>query len=243
MCGLVQTMKLYIVTGCAVFEPSALKVLRYLRRQDSSRTSDEIARDTGESLRFVTQALAKLARQKVVEKDCGGYRFGREQLAEALHKDLADVCTLVSRGSQMELLVRGLLCAPPQPCFMRLEAVVSILTAEGYSQEKITGFIDDEIKRGYVQKAGLLFFLDRAHSIPTYVPQEYISPLSWVDMEVYHEWDRVGGEAPSAREEFLRGNYSRELASAGREYLDKEKAYIKEKLREEAMRNWFFWWV
>ncbi len=226
-----------------MFEPSPLKILRYLSRHDTPRTRAEIARDTGESLHFVTQAVVKLAKKKVIEEVNGGYCFGRKPQAEAFYKKLVDVCTLVSRGSQMELLVRGLICAPPQPCFARLEAVISIMASEGYSQEEITGFIDEEVKRGYVKKVGLLFFLDRAHCIPTYVPQEYISPLSWVDMEIYHEWDHVGAQGPSAREEFLQGNYSREVANAGREYLNTEKAYIREKLREEAMRNWFFWWI
>lgn len=226
-----------------MFEPSPLKILRYLRTHDTPRPADEIARDTGEHLRFVTQALRKLTEEKVIEEKNGGYCLGGKPQAEAFYEKLAEVCTLVSRGSQMELLVRGLICAPPQRCFVRLGGVISILASEGYSKEEVAAFIDEEAKRGYVEKVGLLFFLDRAHCIPTYVPQEYISPLSWVDMEIYHQADHLGGEGPSDREEFLMGHYSREVASAGKEYLDTEKAYIKEKLREEAMRNWFFWWI
>jgi hypothetical protein len=181
----------------------------------------------------------------VVTEENGKYQYDRNPESETFFGKLLEVCSLVDRGTQMELLVRGLVCSPPQPCLMRLSALMDILRLEGFSEEEVALFLKEETKRGYIKRIQLVFFMGRAHPMPTYVPQEYIGPLSWVDMETYHHVGNYATdgdtESPSAHEDYLLGRYSQELASQAKEYLDTEKAYIKEKLREEAMRHWFFW--
>lgn len=230
-----------------MFEPSSLKILKYLRGYRLPRGRNEIIQATGEAPEYVGKALARLTTEKIVREENGGYRYVGEERSETVFVKLTEVCAIVSRGAQLELLTRGLLCATPQPCLVRLSAVTSILASEGYSHEETVGFVQEEIKKGYIKKVKLLFYLRRHNSLPTYVPQEYISPLSWVDMDSYHQVGHYIGEDgpgyPSAHEEYLLGDYQREMANPAKEYLDTEKSYIKEKLREEAMRNWFFWLV
>ncbi|MBI4332564.1 MAG: hypothetical protein HY673_14935 [Chloroflexi bacterium] len=230
-----------------MFEPSSLKVLRYLRGYRLPRTRNDIIQGTGETPDYVTRALSRLAAEKIVTEENGGYLFAPGPESDIIFVKLADVCAIVSRGTQLELMVRGLLCATPQPCLVRISAVTGILASEGFSNEETMGFVQEEIRKGHVKKIKLLFYLRRQNTLPTYVPQEYVSPLSWVDMESYHQVGHYVGEDdpgyPSAHEEYLLGDYPREMANPAKEYLDTEKAYIKEKLREEAMRNWFFWLV
>ena len=230
-----------------MFEPASVKVLKYLRSDRVPRTKSEIVRATGETSEFVVKTLDKLAEERIVVEDAGGFRYAGEPKNEAVYTNLLQVCDLVTRGQQLELLVRALICATPQPCLVRLSAVVSILAGEGYSAEETMEFVGEEIKRGYVKKTKLLFFLRRHNTLPTYVPQEYISPISCGDNDSYHQVGHYVGEDdpgyPSAHEDYLLGDYPREVASPAREFLDTEKSHIKDKLREEAMRNWFFWLV
>ncbi len=233
--------------GACMFEPSSLKILRYLRSYRLPRSEAEIVQATGETPEFVEKALDKLSAQKIVVMEPGGYRYAGEARSDALYGKLGEVCALVSRGAELELLTRGLICATPQPCLIRLSAVLTILAGEGYNNDEVMDFIAEEIKKGNVKKIKLLFYLRRQSSLPTYVPQEYINPLSWVDTDSYHQVGHYVGEDdpgfPSAHEEYLLGDYPREMASPAKEFLDTEKTYIKDKLREEAMRNWFFWLV
>lgn len=230
-----------------MFEPSSLKILRYLRSYQLPRTESEIIQATGEAPEYVEKALGKLAAEKMVMVEKGGYRYAGEPRNDRLCGQLTEVYTLVGRGLELELLARGLICATPQPCLVRFSALLSIMAGEGYAGDVVTRFVAEEIKKGYVKKIKLLFYLRRQSSLPTYVPQEYINPLSWVDSESYHQVGHYVGEDdpgfPSAHEEYLLGDYPREMSSPAKEFLDTEKGHIKERLREEAMRNWFFWLV
>ncbi len=230
-----------------MFEPSVQKILQYLQAYPGVQTTAEIIQATGEKPEHVGKALTKLVQEKMVIGRQGKYRYAGKRESDTLLCDLMDVCVLVNRCSQMELLARSLLCSTPQPSLIRVAAVLDILTTEGYSSEEAAGFIDEEIQRGYVKKIRLLFWGRRIHSMPTYVPQDYISPLSWVDVDSYHHVGHhskeEGQDVPSVKEDYMIGNYSREMANQAREYLETEKPYIKEKLSEEAMRDWYFWLI
>ncbi|MDP2718754.1 MAG: hypothetical protein U1D67_10065 [Dehalococcoidia bacterium] len=228
-----------------MFQPSTIKILKYLRSYNSPKTLSEIITATEESREHVEKALAKLVKEKMVRRRAGSFSFDGKQQRETLYGRMVEVCVLVTRSAQMELLIRGLMCATPQPCLIRLSAMTDIITAEGYYPVDSNGFIEEEIQKGRIKKIKLLFFGRKHQSLPTYVPQEYVTPLSWVDMDQYQlvgqQYMAENKGLPTAQEEYLSGNYPPELYNPAKEYLDRERPYIKDRLREEAMRNWFFW--
>ena len=138
-------------------------------------------------------------------------------------------------------MLRGLLCQPTRRYLLRLDTLLEVFEKEGFSKEEVNRRLDEESDNGYLKKVKLIFIVKESFPPPTYIPlyyRSYLREVNPVEQKELKEYCAKSGI--SFREvEYLTGNYPAELAEPAVQYLDKEKGYIKDWLREEAFHKWY----
>lgn len=108
------------------------------------------------------------------------------------------------------------------------------LEEEGFTREELASFIEGEIQNGYVRKIRTLYLEVQPFLIPffRYHPRfRLVEPGEF--NRIKEDYKRAGLEL---REEvYLTANYPPELARPAKEYLNRERPEIKERIFEQEM--------
>lgn len=221
--------------------PTAVKVLKYLMDTPGPSPYHDIIRVTQEGQAFIDRALTELLARGLVRKRAKNrYCYSATTEADEFCRKLFTLYEKVMARPQKELLVRGLFSQPGPRYLWRVSKVLQVLEAEGFNREDASRFLDQEISRGYINRIRIVFVARIPFTAPPFIPYYYMSDFRNVDAEEYEQLkERCHNLGLSMGEEhYLAGAYPHELAQPAIQYVEREKRQIRDKLREEAFREW-----
>lgn len=219
-----------------MFTPAITKVLKYLRENPTKKTKEQISSIIGEKQEYVNRALDKLVAIKVVAEEEGFYWYTFTLYSEDFSTKMLEVYDRVGKRPVKELLIRGLICQIPSHYLFHAETLLEILEKEGLDRKELEEFLEREIEDGYLKKIRIIY-LGMGHlSLPLYIPSYYITHLRIVEWERYEGLKHKGAE--SYEEDYLMGQYPPELAEPAKEYIERERKDVKDKLKKEIFSTW-----
>ncbi len=221
--------------------PTIVEILRYLRSNATPHTYEDIISQTSGSQGRVEQALTKLVTSGMVRAKGKLYQYIPTPEAEELCQKLFDLYERVVQKSRLELLLRGILSQSAQRYFFKMDTLREMLEREGFASQEVSQLLKEEIRKGHIRHLKLVFVTKLPFSAPIYVPLAYIShfgPVRSQEYEALKEYSQIKG-LDFIEEDYLQADYPPELAQPGQEYLKKEAGRILEKLREEALLQWY----
>lgn len=249
--------------------PALVKVLKYLRENPGWNDFHDVIIATGESQTRAEKALGKLTASGIIENDGGRSRYVPTAKAEDFSLKFLGLYGKLIAEPQMELMMRGFLCAIGQPAaYLRLTRLLEVLEKEGFKREEVISFIEREMGRRRIEKLHIIFTVNGpgsagaiAYQCPTsnskwlrvipiprvpYPPPLAISTYymsSSRDVSVAEvarmREEYLSSKTAGAEEEYVLGVYPSELSEPAMKYLSHEKEKILRALKEEAFQQWF----
>lgn len=225
-----------------MFEPTALKVLGFLREHPQGADAPALEKKLGVNNRYLRKALEKLLQGHLVVEEGGCYKpvSGLDEFSQKYIK----LYQKLNRDRECQLIVRGLLSGVArQGYLLRLESLLFLLEEEGFNREEIKEFLRTEMKKGYLTQVKVCFRGEGyLLTCPAFIPLSYVY-YSHRDgfgdyTELRERWRRQG--LVLREDEYLMAEYPQELAAPARQYLDEERQEIKERLRREALHHSVF---
>lgn len=215
--------------------PVPVKVLEYLKCR-KGLCEKEIADALKESQESVGKVLNKFVERDVLVKEGGTYKLG-PKFELVLEKTLRTY-EKVGRKPERGKIIRGFLSLIPRYYLVSLCLLLRIVHEEGFEEEEIEDFLNDEAKRGLVRRIKVL----SNRELPSILPYRYY----W-RMKVFytHEYGRLK-KAWKLRgleiyeRDFLAVRYPAGLINSTKEYLRGKEEFI-EKVKRELPDPYLFW--
>jgi len=221
--------------------PTAVKVLKYLMSVSAPSTHSNITRAVREGQTLVDRALDELiARGLIDECEEGYYQYRAIPEADELCQKLFALYDRVSTRLEKELLARGLLSQPGPRYLWQLNKLLEVLEREGFTREDVVPFLDQETKRGYIQRIKIIFVARIPFTAPPFIPYYYISDFRNIDPNEYEQLEQQchNSGLSMSEEYYIAGAYPPELSQPAIQYVEKEKRQVRDMLREEAFQQW-----
>lgn len=221
--------------------PTAVKVLKYLRDLSAPSPHSNITRAVREGQTLVNRALTELVARGLIDR-CGEdyYQYRATPEADELCQKLFALYDKVSTRPQKQLLARGLLSQPGPRYLWQMNKLLEVLDREGFTREEAVPFLDEEAKKGFIQRIKIIFVARSPFTIPPFIPYYYISDFRNIDPSEYEQLKqqcRNSGLSMS-EEYYIAGAYPPELSQPAIQYVEKEKHQVRDMLRDEAFQQW-----
>ncbi|MFC2007343.1 hypothetical protein ACFLVB_01950 [Chloroflexota bacterium] len=221
--------------------PTIVRILRYLREGTVHSTYSDIINNAVEGQASAGKALEKLTADGIIDKTGQRYSYHATTENDDFCNKLFALYERVVKRPQVEVMIRGLLCQPARRYLLRLDIFLEVFAKEGFSIEEVNRCLDEESASGYLKKVKLIFVVRESFPPPTYMPlyyRSYLREVNPVEQEELKEYCSKM-DITFSEVEYVTGDYPAELAEPAVQYLDKEKGYIKDWLKEEAFHKWY----
>ena len=225
-------------------ETALLKSLKLLRDTAQSLTERDIADRTKEEQIYVAKALKNLRERKVVVKNGEFYSYQKTQVNEKFSEGILAVYDKISKKSQVESLIIGLLStATYYRHLLGRSTLLRVLGKEGFDSDQINIFLEQELKQGRIIKLKLAIETEKQNlpPVPPAIPRYNTSQLPQTNKDEYERLKKswIDKGYSIQEEEYLIANFPPHMADSAREYLDKELPQIKQKVRDESIKWWY----
>ena len=219
--------------------PAIVKILKYLRKSTAPRTYADIISVVDEGQVYVDGALKKLTAEGIINDKGQHYFYNATAKAEGFCNKLFSLYDTVTRRPQMELLVRGLLCQPISHNLMKLDTLLEVLGKEGFAAGEVNRFVEEESSKGYLKRVKLVFITRESFSPPQFIPPHRLPYLREVSSDEQEQLKEYCNKLDLSlnKVDYVMGSYPAELAEPAIQFLEKDKSYIREKLREDAFQQ------
>lgn len=226
-----------------MMETALLRSLRLLRDSSEPLAEGEIAERIKEHHVYVGRALERLVHSKVVEKDGESYRYLRTPVNERLAERMFAVYDRIGRRSEGQLVTVGLLAAATQYRYLlRRNALLEVMEAEGFDPVQVNDFLERQVRAGRIGgiRVVLMNRTEARFPAPPAVSLHHVCHLR-VEVNEYEEvkqrWHDEGFFIQE--EDYLVAGFPPNVADSARQYLQKERAQIAQKIREKAFEWWY----
>jgi len=224
--------------------PSIPRILEILLESDEGKDESALLKSVGEAS-HATKAVAVLLEHGMIERRKGRLRICQGNAISGRINQIVSFYRDIQKTTRKELMCRGILNATYYKCLIHFETFLEMMENEGFDRNETMKTLDAEVRQGYVQHLKIVY---RSHSglkhkffpfIPLYYYPHFII------MDANHTGpmrSRLEGAGISlAEEEYLLGNYPKELSTQAREYIQREKNHIKDRIKGEAFDVWWYY--
>ena len=225
-----------------MFTPTILNLLEYLRNSQAERTGEELSSIINESPKYVNKALERLVAMDMVTKEGGAFLYKATPRSEGLLVQLREVYEAVAKKPEKELLIRGIICHIPPQYLFHFDTLVRMLEGEGIGGEEAKEFLGEEMERGYLKKVRIIYMGIDPYPAPLYIPPfyyYYLCHLGIIDKEKYQQLKEKYKDYELQEEDYLICQYPPELANPAKEYIRRERAEIRDRLRQKGLLSWW----
>jgi hypothetical protein len=224
--------------------PAIPRILEMLLECEEGREEFPLLQALGDEA-HATKAVDILLRHGIIAREKGRIRICRgEQVARKVEL-IVNFYGDVQRAARKNLVFRGILNVTYYKCLVHLGTFVEMMEHEGFSKGETIRTVDEEVREGYVQHLKIVY---RARSglkhkffpfIPLYYYPHFIVMNADNMQPLRSRFENTG--VALTEEDYLLGNYPKELAAQARDYILKEKHHIKEKIKNEAFDVWWYY--
>lgn len=151
----------------------------------------------------------------------------------------------VNRVERRKLLFRGILNTAQYPCLVHFGTFIGLMEAEGFARADVQGMADTDGSEGLVERIAITYRERRGQVkrtfpfIPLHYYPHFLSMKTDSPETTKERLARAG--IIMTEEEYLLGHYPKEMADQAREYMDREKGHIRERIKNEAFDIWWYY--
>ncbi len=225
--------------------PSIPRMLEMLLECEEGRDEQALLRALGEEAPYAARAVDILLEHSVIAREKGRLRICCDSKAAQRVHQIVDFYRNIQRATRKELTFRGILNATYYKCLVHFGTFTEMMEHEGFDKEETGRTLNGEVEQGYVQRLKIVYRSRSGlkHKFFPFIPLYYYPHFVVLDAdkaEPFRARFENSGVA-LAEEDYLLGNYPKELAAQAREYILKEKNHIKDKIKDEAFDVWWYY--
>ena len=194
---------------------------------------------------YTEQAIDTLRTQGIIEEEDGLLRIVEGEENARRIEGIIRFYARVDTAARRRLLFRGILNSAQYACLVHLATLKGLMETEGIDGEETEGLIEKEASLGFVERLPIIYRTREGlpHKsfpfIPVYYYPHFIA-MKTDNAEHLRERLRRAGVV-MIEEEYVLGHYPKQVAAQAREYVQKEKEYIREKIKDEAFDVWWYY--
>jgi hypothetical protein len=224
--------------------PAVPRVLRLLMDKEGEDRHASIVEALPDKARTVA-AIEALEAQGIIRRQDGFLKVVRTEEATRRIDAIILFYENVNRVERKKLLFRGILNTAQYACLIHFGTCVGLMESEGFVLADVEGMIDKDSEEGFVERIKIVY---RARDglphksfpfIPLYYYPHFISMKS-EDTEHLKARLRHAG-ITMTEEEYLLGHYPKEIANQAREYINREKEHIRDRIKNEVFDIWWYY--
>lgn len=228
-----------------IYTPAIPMILRSLMETPEGRDESDLLGGSSEEGSHVTKALEALLERGLIVKDGGKLRL--TDRAENIKKieNLLLFYDDVRKRIEIELTFRGILNSTEDQCLVHIEALMDMMTQEGFSDSEVDGMLAREKSAGYVEQLKIVYHRPQYGVkyklfpiIPVHYQQDFVVKGDNVFEFRANLLDRGDAEV---EEDYLLGSYPKEMARQAREYIESQKVHIKKKIKSGVYEMWSYY--
>jgi hypothetical protein len=224
--------------------PSIPRILEMLLECEEGRDEPALVQALGDAP-YATKAIDILLAHGLITREKGRVRISHDVgVTQKIHQ-IVSFYGDIQKAARKGLMFRGILNATYYRCLMHFGTFIDMMEYEGFDKEETISTLDEEKKQGYVQHLKIMYRsrLGLKHKFFPFIPLYYYPHFIAMDADNAQPL-RARLENPGvtlAEEDYLLGNYPKELAAQSRDYILKEKNHIKEKIKNESFDVWWYY--
>jgi len=151
----------------------------------------------------------------------------------------------VDRTVRRRLLFRGILNAADYAYLVHFKTFTSLMETDGFTLEDVDAVLDADGREGYVERLKVMCRAREGleHRCFSFIPLHHHPHFIMMKPDnTGHLQERLRNMGVvMIEEEYLLGRYPKEIARQSREYVVREKEYIREKIKNEAFDVWWYY--
>jgi hypothetical protein len=224
--------------------PSIPRMLEILLEYEEGRDEQALLQALGDAP-HAAKAVDILLEHAIITRERSRLRICRgSDVAEKVHQ-IVSFYREIQRATRKELTFRGILNATHYKCLIHLGTFIEMMEHEGFDREETTRTLDEEVKQGYVQHLKIIYRSRSGlkHKFFPFIPLYYYPHFIAMDANNAQSFRARLENTGIAliEEDYLLGNYPKELTAQARDYILKEKNHIKERMTNEAYDVWWYY--
>ncbi len=224
--------------------PSVPRILEILLESEEGRDEPSLLEAVGNQPHTL-KALNVLVERGVIMREKGKLRICRGGSVSVRVDQIVGFYREIQRGTRKQLMCRGILNATHYKCLIHIESFIEMMASEGFDRSEAMHVLGTEVGHGYVQQLKIAYRSRSGlkHKFFPFIPLYYYPHFIVMDAKNAEPMRSRLQDAGIiiAEEEYLLGNYPKELAAQAREYILKEKHHVKEKIKGEAFDVWWYY--
>ena len=224
--------------------PSIPRMLEILLEYEEGRDEQALLQALGD-VSYAAKAVDTLLEHAIITRETCRLRIcPGSDVAQKVHQ-IVGFYRDIQRAARKDLTFRGILNATYYRCLIHLGTFTEMMEREGFDKEETTATLDQEVKQGYVQRLKIVYRSRSGlkHKFFSFIPLYYYPHFIVMDADNVQPFraklENTG--ITLLEEDYLLGNYPKELAAQSRDYILKEKNHIQEKIKAEAFDVWWYY--
>jgi hypothetical protein len=224
--------------------PAIPRVLRLLLdRQGEERHASVVEAFPDRTLTI--SAIDVLEAQGIVRRENGFLKVVKTEETTRQIEAVILFYERLNRTERKKLLFRGILNSAQYACLVHYDTFVALMEGEGFGCNDVKGMVDADGGKGLVERLTITYRERRGQPkkmfpfIPLHYYPHFLSANTDDPGHIKERLARAG--VVMAEEEYLLGHYPKEMADQAREYIDKEKGHIRERIKNEAFDIWWYY--
>jgi hypothetical protein len=224
--------------------PSIPRMLEILLESEEGRDEKTLLQALGD-VSHAAKAVDILLQHAIITREKSRLRISHGSGVTEKVQQIVGFYRDVQRTTRRDLTFRGILNATYYKCLIHLGTFMEMMEQEGFGREETTRTVDEEVKQGYVQHLKIVYRSRSGikHKFFPFIPLYYYPHFIVMEannVEPFRAKLENTGIA-LIEEDYLLGNYPKELAAQARDYILKEQNHIKEKIKSEAFDVWWYY--
>ncbi len=224
--------------------PAIPRVLLHLKEKAEGDGKASIMQSLPDKA-YTEKAIETLRTQGIIEEQDGLLRIVKGEENARTVEEIIRFYARVDAAARRRLLFRGILNSAQYACLVHLTTLKGLMETEGIDAEETEGLIEKDANLGLVERLPIMYRTREGlpHKsfpfIPVYYYPHFIA-MKTDNAEHLRERLRHAGIVMK-EEEYLLGHYPKQVAAQAREYVQREKEYIREKIKDEAFDVWWYY--
>ena len=224
--------------------PSIPRMLEILLESEEGRDEQALLQALGDAS-YASKAVDILLEHAIITREKSRLRICHGSEVTQKVQQIVSFYRDVQRATRKDLTFRGILNATYYKCLIHLGTFIEMMDQEGFDRGETTRTLDEEVKQGYVQRLTIVYRSRSGleHKFFPFIPLYYYPHFIAMDANNAEPFRAKLENTGIAliEEDYLLGNYPKELAAQARDYVLKEKNHIKEKIKGEAFDVWWYY--
>jgi len=224
--------------------PAIPRVLQLLLHGQTGAREDSVIEHLRERA-YTNKAIEMLVGQGIIRRENGLLTIVEGEENSRRVSGIMRFYHDVDRTVMRRLLFRGILNAADYAYLVHFKTFTTLMETDGFSREDVDAVLDADGREGYVERLKVMCRAREGleHRCFSFIPLHHHPHFIMMKPDnTGHLQERLRNMGVvMIEEEYLLGRYPKEIARQSREYVVREKEYIREKIKNEAFDVWWYY--